>query len=241
MKKTFLFLIIVVLLFSLSACGNNLNEEELPPPEEKILPEITEQVEDVMSERLITADELLEYIQTHDVGLSSDDFNGIDIDDFISYWSFRPSSIDLLWEKSLESYLEHLVFDERAVYMATEKFSVESTDEEYKKFIEEFFNEINKEVVSSNKAHGFYWYDINNDGKQMTLYITQTKGIDNLVFLDLQSTYPELLEVFVADGPDGAGTSGNLCYSKNKKYMMLANLYDEKLFEYVKVFCEIED
>ena len=217
---------------------------EMNITQEIVSPESTEGGE-AMSERLITEDELLEYIQTHDVGLSIEDFDQINIEDFILSRHLTPLSVSNLWKKTLENYLIDLARNERAKYMAQEKYSVESTNEVYECFINDFFLAINKDVVNKAVVLGFNRYDINRDSDAadtIILYIAQTKNINELnVYRNEKSTTPELLEVFIANGPDGAGVSGNFCYSKNKKYMLLANLYDEVLFEYVKALCTIND
>ena len=242
MKK--LILIFMLLVSMLCACGNSLdanqdNSVEDPLPPENADVEKPLEGDMVMNERLITKDELFEYIQTHEVGLTVDDFDGIDVDDFIKHFHFTPSNIEFLWEKTLEGYLEDLELDERKSYFAKSIVSVESTEEEFQEFIKSFSRKIGKKIVFSGTSDGFVFIDI-NDTAQTTLYIAQTKDIYELnIFFDDRHT-PDLLTVFIENGPDGAGTRGNLCYNKNQKYMLLAYPYEDRSFEYVKVFCGLE-
>ena len=222
------------------ACEKTTNTEESEPPSDGATVQ-----EIIIEEELITKEAFIEYIQTHDVGLSVEDFEGIDIEDFIAFWQFTPSDIgEYLWQESLEVYKRDLELKEKAKCLAITKISVESTDEEYKKFIKDFFIAIGKKDtdLSQSRQLGFYCYDVMADGGgKVYIYITQTKYIDELNISRNPNRRPELLEVFIPDGPDGAGTSGNLCYSKNKKYMMLVSPVDDELFEYAKIFCEIYD
>jgi hypothetical protein len=241
----------------------NVESEYIPEPDTKpdpdiAMPELTlskdieEGGEGKMDERLITKDELLEYIQTHSVGLSLEDFDDINVDELITRGRIttrivHPSNLNtsLYLETALRDYKRDLEWNERAKYMAQEKCNVESTDSEYERFIKEFFAAIGAEAVTPVEELGFHRYNIypgSGTTDRIILYIAQTKNIDELnVYTNEKSTRPALLEVFIANGPDGAGVSGNFCYSKNKKYMLLANLYDGQLFEYVKVFCEMAE
>ena len=145
----------------------------------------------------------------------------------------------MLWKKSLESYLDRKVTDERTKYFATEKISVESTDEEYEEFISKFFQAISMKILSSeyDETSKFYRYEV---GQLEYIYIARTKDIEAMtISSDPNTAYPELLYVYITEGE--AQLSGNFCYSKNNKYMLLSDPLDEKQFEYARVFSEIDD
>jgi len=240
MKQLLILLLIWVLL--LCACDSNSNGPNQTNDQTNTSTEEEQsgdkEGEEMMDERLITKEELFEYIQTHNVGLTIEDFKGIDVEDFISYCYFTTSSIRQLSRKSLDDYLEELEWRVRISFFAKEKFSVDSSDEEYQKFLNDFFKAINKDVIASyfDDQSGFYRYEL--AGKEY-LYISRTKDIDQIAI----GTNPIIdLELLVAFIPHGdARIRENFCYSRNKKYMLLADPLDDQLFEYVKVFCEIND
>ena len=219
MKKALLIIFIVAL--SLGACETERGNK---------------------AEGLITEEELIEYIQTHDVGLTVSDFDGVDIEDFIAFWGFKPGKLDLLWEKSLETYLEALERQEREKYFAKSKISVDSTSEEYEKFIEIYLKKIDLEVKFSGKECGFDYFGI-ADERERTIYISQTKGINEFDIRKSTNSHSDLLEVILAVGPEGAGYREYFCYSKNNKYMMtiIPMPTNEQPFEYIKIFCELDD
>ena len=128
MKKT--FKIIVTLLITVLALGciylilgNIFNQ-----PEEEI--------------DYITKEELFEYIETHDAGVTIEDFEGIDMEEFIkSGGGFRAgneispnynfiSAIEMYWYKKEIERIEP--------YLAYEIKMVDSTDEEFEEFKERF-------------------------------------------------------------------------------------------------------
>jgi len=241
MKRLLIFLLIGVLFFC--ACNSNTNgsdqtNDQTNTSTEETLPGDIEG-DETMNERLITKEELFEYIQTHDVGLTIDDFEGIDVEDFLAFWQFSPSNIgDYLCKASLEIYLNSLNINERLYYFAEEKISVDSTDEEFEKSIKDFFATISVNIKSSyyDETSKFYRYEITNYDY---IYIARTKDINEISIGYDPNWHPELLVAYIPYGD--AKISGNICYSKNKKYMLLANPLDDQLFEYVKVFSEIND
>ena len=245
MKKHFLFVVTVMLL--LCACNNTLNPTGTNQAagyiaQETVLPENNEKEEDIMKSEFITKEDFIKYIQTHDIGLSVEDFEFIYIEDFIVHWHITKDNIESNLSKIVSEgyYLEDIEQGKKAKYMAREKYSVDSTNEEFERFTTEFFKAINKEVLRTGKEFGFTWFDI-NDNRHQYLWFAQTKDINGFYFFNNPNSYPKLLEVVIENGPDGAGIISNFCYSKNKKFIMLASIDDEQLFEYVKVFCEIDD
>ena len=69
---------------------------------------------------------------------------------------------DYLCAKSLETYLNHLEYNEKANYFAKSIVSVESTDEEFQEFIKNFLLAINKKMIRSGTVGGFVFIDIND-------------------------------------------------------------------------------
>lgn len=103
---------------------------------------------------LITSQELLQIIRDNDTGITEDDFEGIDIDDFIAFCRFpTPSKREdtrlLNLRPHLDRYLNHLEMKlyDTSQFLALELVRVNSTDEEYEAFIEAFFRALDMEYV----------------------------------------------------------------------------------------------
>ena len=246
LKRLFTILLIIALLFS--ACsGNNKGVDADNHTEQNdtsminsTLPENPGEETEAVNERLITKEELFEYIQSNDVGLTIEDFEGIDVEDFLVFWQFTPSNIgNYLCKASLEMYLDDLGIKERTRYFAKEKISVESTDEEYENFIEKFFKATNEEVVSAHYEKATRFYRYKTDKAKDFLYIARTKDINDMNIINDPARNPELIVVLIPIGD--AHLRGNLCYSKNNKFMLLSDPVYEWMYEYIKVFREIDD
>jgi len=245
MREFLITSLTIIVILTLCACGFNSNGSgfgQTPGPNNishtEGMPPDSMDGDETMDERLVTKEELFEYIQTHDVGLAIEDFDGIDVDDFITTMHFTPSNIEMLWVRSLEMYKNRKKIDERIDYFAKEKVYMESTDEEYEVFVNVFFQAINMGVSHSyyDDLSGFYCYM--SDSRDY-LYIAKTKDFNKLTITNDPNRHPELLVAYIPHGD--AELSGNLCYSKNKKFILLATPYDDLLFEYVKIFCTIDD
>jgi hypothetical protein len=206
--------------------------------------ETIQELEEDMNEPLITKDELLKYIQENQnketVDITVEDLEGIDIEDFIEFWHLTKDNIkDSFLKIIVDRYKEHLIWEENAKIFAREIVNVDSTEEEFQEFIKIFLSAIDKKIVYSDKMDGFIWLDINNE-KETTLYIAQTKNINELSIGFLTPSASTLLEAVIGNGPEGAGMLGNLVYNKNEKYMLFAHPYEGPLFEYAKVFHVLE-
>ena len=228
----------VILLMNLGACGNSM---------EYIGDEAANFVEDEsMMFKRMTKEEFAQMLNERDISLTLDDFEGIDIEDFIQEGIITvgladapDSEIQQYLETALESYKRNAELKEKANYMAREIISIESTDEEYAMFLEEFFAAIDKELpIPFNKQSGFDLFRIEEE-KVIDLYIAQTMYIQEMDIYNNPNRHEELLEVFISSDSGSVGISGNFCYNKTKKFMMLTNIQDDYLFEYAKIFCGI--
>ncbi|MCL2253815.1 MAG: hypothetical protein FWC09_05155 [Lachnospiraceae bacterium] len=237
MKKSCLLLILLVLL--ICGCNNQSDEED----QGSMIGGKTMK-EETMKEELVSKERLLEYIQTNDVGLSVEYFDVIDIAEYISSLNLTEDNMKeyIEWLVSGNYHLKDLEHWEKANYMAREKFNVDSTDEEYQEFINKFSQAIGKEIRDSQNHNMFSSnFEIEDDNRKTILYIERTKNIENLEFFERPNSSPRLLEIAVEAGGDGLRQLFLFCYSKNKKYILLADPYNEQQLEYIKKFQEIDD
>ncbi|MCL2253806.1 MAG: hypothetical protein FWC09_05110 [Lachnospiraceae bacterium] len=239
MKKGCLLLILSVLL--ICACGNKPNKENqgLMEGEETMPVEIAK-------EEFVSKERFLEYIKTKDVGLSIKDFEVVEIEEFIAKWRLTEENMENTISRMVDG--EYHLYDleqwEKTRYMAREKFSVDSSDKEYREFINTYSQIIDMEIKISEElplGSGFISFEIEEDGKKTTLYIDQTKNLFKHEFVELPNMYPQLLNIVVWYGSSGSSAISPFCYSKNKKYFMATTYYTEKQLELIKKFQEIDD
>ena len=133
--------IIVIIILLLTACNNTSGKD------------ITnEQGENIMEEKLLTKEEFIQLIEENDVGVTIEDFNNVDIDDFIAHYHISMETFnkfisgDFILSGILEGYIElapHWQKEQQlAPYLVQELKYVDSTDEEYMDFISRYFKAI---------------------------------------------------------------------------------------------------
>ena len=198
-----------------------------------------------METQLMTKEEFIKYIEENQhletVDITVGDLNGVDIDGFIEYWHFSEDIVrNRYLKRALESYLLELEREKNRVYLAQELVSVDSTDEEYEKFKEEFFSEIGAEVKSVNKVKdALDWYrisfkDLEGEQVEKYVFIGQTKHLKE--FVTDQDKRTGVYSIFIKLKADGYGFEGALVYNKNQKYFFTG----EGPFEWNIIFNGIE-
>lgn len=201
-----MLLLTIPFIFNSGDEGGGLNMESI------VEPTIEPTVE------LITAQELLQYIRDNDVGVTEDDFNGIDVDEFIECWQITRYSYGNLryrldnYESSRESYMTGKL-------MVRELISVDSTQDEYDAFIETFFEKLNiaYETVGVDN-NGLYYYNVypNPDKRdafnRYNLYIGKTMEFHQH---DIRGT-----NLYLPGGSWGAYWEMNICYNRDNKFFL---------------------
>ena len=189
----------------------------------------------LIKEERLTKEELLEFIEISDSGLTRDDFSDIDLDDFIKYaWLTRNNLATLNINKILELYKSKIVRNKFDQYKAKEIVCVNSSSEEYELFKKAFFEMISVNEQFIGKAEDFidmFYYLADNE--KMLIDIGQTKNLGKFDYY----SYPHGT-LGIRIGPsNGENIYREFCYSKNKKYFMLI----PSSMDIIKTFCEIYD
>ena len=199
-------------------------------------------------------EELFNYIETHDVGVTVEDFEGIDMEDFIRQRRFRAdreispefdfkSAIDWYWYKISEAEVER--------YYAYELKSVNSTNEEFAEFQKRFVRAIEGKgfVIYPSKTQG--------DGKE---YIIEVKDSENMI-IELAQTkdlgFDDTNKIKIIKRNSHENEPLNLdfgyfefamrnyspyfYYCKSDKYFMFfwEGMSLLERFDVIKVFCEV--
>jgi len=200
--------------------------------------------EEKMEFTFMTKEEFITYIDTNDTDVTLEDFDGIDIDDFISQSYFSKENIShYSLAVALDDYLRRMERQRRAAYMAQEIVSVDSSDVEYEKFRDQLILSIGGGVESAGKHNTLDVYQVSytDSGGKKTwdyIYIGQTKHLKKY------STIRDNAGYYIIQLPmdsEGLYFTSGFCYSKNKKYFLIAAAGNDFFFELIKAFCEIDD
>ena len=217
--------------FTIKQVGSANNETP------KILGENTLAEEDksMSNKNLVTKDELLEFIEINDIGLSKDDFADIDVNEFIDYaWLSKDNLGRVNIKNNLEIYKSTLRGRAFDPYKAKEVFSVCSSDEEYELFKNTFINKIGTDMqYIGHTRENIEMFYIKIDGKRVRIHLGKTRNMDNY---EVTATSDGSLCITERDSGDTHRNSP-FCYSKNKKYFMIL----QPSLEIMEAFCEIDD
>jgi hypothetical protein len=202
---------------------------------------------------LMTKEELIEFIENNQhlvtVDITVEDLEGVDVDGLIARYHFTKEVIGHRYLRTaVDGYLNYLESKRRAVFMAQEIVSVDSTDEEYGAFREKFISSVSNKVKYIGKV-GYldqYWlYYTRPDGEESSsdMFIGQTK------YLEEYSTgkycygkNPDEFRFFVIHIPwdsDGMVFEQGISYNKDRKYFLALNPYDDAL-DMIKTFGGME-
>lgn len=207
-------------------------EKDAPPKEETEQNKPTEGENEMPGEDKLTKEDLLAHIENNDTGLSAADFKDIDVDVFIAdtlLTKKRLATVNL--KNLLQSHKTRLAGKEYEAVKARDIQSVNSSDKEYGSFKSAFFKSIGageKHIGKNEFSIDMYSTELNSN----TMYIGRTQNLN----LCVVSTFPDGT-LGIADSLEEETFSSQFCYSKNKKYFMLAT----QPFDIVKAFREIDD
>ena len=250
MGRVFLCIIILAIICMTTGCQDKESVEPLYPGEAIDTEDTGEQTdttnqeeEEEMEFDFMTKKEFIDYIETHDTGVTVEDFEGIDIDDFIHKRFLTNDNIyrfNLV--SALEAYLRNLEAENRAVYFAQEIVSVESTDAEYEMFIKKFIAATGLKIEAIDTFDGldpFYAYYEDEDGKEkwQYIYIGQTKNFSQ-IDVDYKEGDGYGYPVIIIRNGD-MGSENRFCYNKNKKYFLISYLNDD-VFDLEEIFTAME-
>ena len=260
MKKILIFVLSILLL---AACNDSkVHEPERPLQDD---PDITGsqsatngQGENTMEEILLTKEEFVQLMEEYDVGVTIRDFEGIDIEDFIFKYRITEEYFDEFismgpakgaLRQLIEWYIEELPSWERekqlAPYLVRELKYVDSTEEEYKDFIDRYFSALQMDAEFLRKeADVVDVYVVEVDNKLLLFKFCQTIKSKGLPIsrgeFDKNENY-SIHERFTGE----TSCYENIHYSKSSKYLMYlggnAECGFEEYLNQIKTFCELDD
>ncbi|MCL2634142.1 MAG: hypothetical protein FWD34_06465 [Oscillospiraceae bacterium] len=162
MKRVLVLLIFCVIVVTLCSCPQR-SEPITTEPE------------------LITAEELLQYIRDNDVGLTEEDLEGVNIDDFIQRYEYTHESIAngrVSLDVMLNVYKKRIYNEKLSEIYAKEIISIDSTDEEFDIFIKKYLEIIGEEYVHSAIYQRMNYYSFVLEEGDYNMYIGRTKFIN---------------------------------------------------------------
>ena len=210
-----------------------------------------------MEEKLLTKDEFIQLIKENDVGVTIENFNGVDINDFIFKYNINKELFEEISEDVnftlgylLEMYIEDLPYWQKeqqlAPYLVQELKYVESTYEEYMDFISRYFKAIGQsaeQIRTEDNGVLVYSYEIKNSG--YFLYgFCQTSKSKKLPISRGEKDKDKNYTIKLYSGDESYYK--NIYYSKSGKYLMYYDgngkieSYEEAL-NVIRTFCELED
>jgi hypothetical protein len=131
---------------------------------------------------LLTKQEFIQYFENNDTKLKLSDFDGIDIDQFIKSMQITSESITSLSQRRIDYYLSDKDrFDKDAQIYVREVRRVESTEEDYTKFIDAYLKKVEAEYKCEYIGeYGKYLnrYRVTTRNNAFSLYIGATKDFD---------------------------------------------------------------
>lgn len=252
MKCALVTVLIVCMAATLCSCGLirfNQSRTITSTPKER---EADAHRESEPAIELLTSEELLQIIRDNDTGVTEDDFEGIDIDDFIAFCRFQaPSKLEDTrlhnLRPHLDRYLNHLEMElyDTSQYLALEKMRVDSTDEEYETFIEAYFKALDMEyealgISSRDELDVYHVYadgEIRDFNNRYYLYIGRTMDIRRY---KIEGDGPFLL--YKKSGFFEITESMNIYYNKDYKFFLCTtgpNSGPDVYYKIIKTFAEV--
>lgn len=228
-----IFLSTVIAACSCNGGGNPDTGEMGNQTNEKI-----KQGEDDISMLLATKEEFLQYINDNDTGLTENDLEGIDIEDLIKEYSLTVDYIGRYnWEKTLESYKLRKILERKATIMAKEIRSVDSTEEEYRLFVEAYFKAVDEEYyfLGTNNRFLLDTYTIIAENTKYRISIGKTKNMEKYDIRDSGSY--GTCEIYLPEGDMAMRTQ--YCYSADNKFFILADNNDDFSQELFEIFAQM--
>jgi hypothetical protein len=206
------------------------SKDDTPPKEE---PSATGGENDMQNKDRLTKEEFLAYIENNNTGVRKDDFDNIDLDDFLDYTQLTAKYIGTSnIKKMLESYKTALKFMELEPYKSKEIVSVNSSDKDYDLFKKSFFGLLGTEseyIGKNDYLIETYYVTLNNERIRLCIGRTQNFGLCELY------TFPDGT-IGIRESPSDDSPYYHFCYSKNKKYFM----FTTPSVDVNRAFCNVE-
>jgi hypothetical protein len=252
-----MFLVLIIVLFA--SCASNNYNKQINPEDGQVSTEgipISKENEytgtdDEEGEKqmakvdYMTKEEFIEFVSLRNLNVTVEDFSDIDLDDFIHEQFMTKGLFDVEdvekfdFKDSLKWYKKKLEHKKLEPYMAKEIICVDSTDEEYGFFKEEYFRTIDSSYQVSLlhvDEYGLDNYSIFTGEKSHRIQIGQTQNLEKCYTTKNNAEF--YCVTYIIDA-SGLQVSIPIIYNKNSKYFILANDSDEIEFELMRISCEM--
>ena len=244
MMRKLTLVTLFILILSIVACNTKV------PIETKI------QDNELIEEQLLTKEEFIQLIQEYDVGVTIQDFNKVNLDEFIAHYYISKEvfnkfiSGNYSLSRNLERYIENAPRRDREAllysYLVQELEYVNSTDEKYLDFISRYFNAIGQDANQiRTEDNGVLVYGYEIEGSGYFLYgFCQTSKSKKLPISTGEKDKDKNYTIKLYSGDESYYT--NIYYSKSGKYLMYLDgngkfeSYEAAL-DVIRTFCEMED
>jgi len=248
-KKT-LLVILTILIITTYGCvsgdivhiGNDLKNGGMADSNESFDNEAEAREDEIILD-LLTKQEFLQYLSENDVGLAEEDFEGIDLDDFIRSCGITSESIEQLLPNMPKTVLIYrmlkVIAQEHAIY-AKEIRSVDSSDEEYEAFIVKLMEEIGCDYNFLGKDfYGLDSYEVFLKTGRLVLMIGRTRDIPNYIIKD--GGDDSFGSLFIDFPVSDMFLSLFFCYSGDYKFFIVDSYRadNEEAHEIYKTFTQI--
>jgi len=223
------FTIMALLLISCTGIGRHT-----PNPEEL---DANDRQEDKTT-ILMTKEELLLYVKNNEINLTEEAFEGIDIEAMIERFQITEEAIE--WhglDRLLKLYKDSIASEQRDAIYAKEIKNVDSKDEEYRAFVDVFFEAVGEEYSfgGTDKIYLFDEYIIRKDDETYIITIGKTKNMDTYRIVD--SNLPSNKKLIHLPYGDGAFRR-DFCYSPDGKFFMFIDGKYEFAYKLMTLFTQ---
>ena len=212
------------------------------------------QGEEQMEEKLLTKEEFIQLIKENDVDVTVQSFDGVDMDEFIAYYYISKEVFDEFisggfnLRRNLEGYIENAPLREEKKrmdpYLVRELKYIESTDNEYKEFIDKYFEALQVNAEKYKEENGVEIYELNIEGNGTTYFrFCRTSKSKKLELSKGEKDDEENYMIIQYSGDMNYYL--DIYYSKSGKYLMYfdgnAGYSFEERLNIIRTFCELED
>ena len=211
-------------------------------------------VSNQQEEKLLTKEEFKQLIQEYDLGVTVKSFDRVNLDEFIAHYYISKEVFDKYiygnysLSRTLERYIENAPLREEKKrmdpYLVRELKYIESTDNEYKEFIDKYFEALQVNAEKYKEENGVEIYELNIEGNGTTYFrFCQTSKSKKLELSKGEKDDEENYMIKQYSGDMNYYL--DIYYSKSGKYLMYFDgnaryNFEERLY-LIQTFCELED
>ena len=235
-------IVLAVFLLLLSACNNNAIQQTPPPDGTELSGNEDLGVND-MGEQLLTVNEFLQLVAEYEkeLGVTVADFDDVDVVDFIIVQGMSERVLKSFTEERrgwlaqyLKNYKSAVAAGDIDAYRPTELVIVESTDEEYERFLSEYLDCLGGRQVPSSIPQRQV---VIRGDERIEFELYKTMDIEQLRAEGWE--FSETGGLSFPSGTEDMRIGVSYFLSKNGKFFII--FYGDLTEDIVKTFCELED